>query len=52
MGKQIDVALDIGNAKEVPGDVQHAATPGKARKIPDRAGGDHPLAWLGGWLLD
>ena len=38
--QQVDVALHLGRAEEVPGDVEHRAPPAEARRIGDASGGN------------
>lgn len=51
-GELVDVALDLVDGEEVPGDVQHGAPPAVARGVLDRAARDQPGAGLDGVLLD
>jgi len=49
---QVDVALDLVDAEEVPGDVEGGAAPGEPRTVHDPHGRDPPGAALDGRVLD
>ncbi|KUO20158.1 hypothetical protein AQJ91_15335 [Streptomyces dysideae] len=51
-GELVDVALDLFDGDEVPGDVEHRAAPAVARGVLDGAARDQPGAGLDGVLLD
>ncbi|CAM5738617.1 hypothetical protein STENM223S_02638 [Streptomyces tendae] len=50
-GDAVDVALDLVDAEEVPGDVEHGAAPGVARGVLDGAARDRPGTGLCDVLL-